>query len=128
MANFACVCACVRACVCMCRGSGIGGIHRNCWEPGTLSVINQTNYFLQVKECANIKISNLLHLYEQNAFMIATFYRLSYLFLQVRKCHIYPNNSDGQACANSADPDQTPQYAASDLDLHCLPDVQRFDI
>ena len=23
--------------------------------------------------------------------------------------------------ANSADPDQTPHYAASDLDLHCLP-------
>ena len=23
--------------------------------------------------------------------------------------------------ANSGDPDQTPHYAASDLDLHCLP-------
>ena len=35
--------------------------------------------------------------------------------------HIYPKNSDREAWANSADPDQTPQNAASDLDLHCLP-------
>ena len=32
----------------------------------------------------------------------------------------FPENWDRQACANSADPDQTPQIAASDQGLHCL--------
>ena len=40
-------------------------------------------------------------------------------------CHIYPNYSYRQAGANSVDPDQTPQNAASDQDLHCLPFVQQ---
>ena len=31
---------------------------------------------------------------------------------------------DRQACAISVDPDQTPQKAASDLGLHCLPQIQ----
>ena len=33
---------------------------------------------------------------------------------------IYPKYSDRQACANSVDPDQTPQNAASDQGLRCL--------
>ena len=33
----------------------------------------------------------------------------------------YPTISDRQAQANSVDLDQTPQNAASDLGLHCLP-------
>ena len=33
---------------------------------------------------------------------------------------------DRQACANSVDPDQTPQNAASDLGLHCLPLIQQY--
>ena len=32
-----------------------------------------------------------------------------------------PYDWDGQAWSNSVDPDQTPQNAASDLGLHCLP-------
>ena len=31
------------------------------------------------------------------------------------------------ACANSVDPDQTPQNAASDQGLHCFPLIQQFD-
>ena len=34
--------------------------------------------------------------------------------------------SDGQARANSVDPDQTPQNAASDQGLHCWPLTQQF--
>ena len=34
--------------------------------------------------------------------------------------HFYPKCSDRPACANSVDPDQTPQNAASDQDLHYL--------
>ena len=37
--------------------------------------------------------------------------------------HIY---SDRQAWANSIDPDETPQNAASHLGLHCLPLIQQF--
>ena len=40
--------------------------------------------------------------------------------------HIHPMNWDGQARANSVDPDQMPQNVASDLDLHCLPLTQQF--
>ena len=39
---------------------------------------------------------------------------------------IYPTLSDWQAWTNSADPDQTPQNAASDLGLHRLPLFQQF--
>ena len=38
---------------------------------------------------------------------------------------IYPTYSDRQAWANSVDPDQTPQNAASDLGLHRLPLIQQ---
>ena len=34
--------------------------------------------------------------------------------------------SDKQARANSVDPDQTPQNAASNQGLHCLPLIQQF--
>ena len=34
--------------------------------------------------------------------------------------------SDRQAWANSVDPDQTPQNAASDQGLHCLKIIQQF--
>ena len=37
----------------------------------------------------------------------------------------YPKCSDRQARANSVDPDQTPQNAASDQGLHCLPLLQQ---
>ena len=37
------------------------------------------------------------------------------------KYHVYPNYSDRQAYANSVDPDQTPQNAATEQGLHCLP-------
>ena len=33
---------------------------------------------------------------------------------------------DIQACANSVDPDQTPQNAASDQGLHCSPLIKHF--
>ena len=39
---------------------------------------------------------------------------------------IYHMYSDRQAWANSIDPDETPQNAASHLDLHCLPLIQQF--
>ena len=35
--------------------------------------------------------------------------------------HTNPKHSDRQTCANSADPDHTPQNAASDQGLYCLP-------
>ena len=35
----------------------------------------------------------------------------------------YPKYSERHTCANSADPDQTPQNAASDLGLHSLPPI-----
>ena len=38
----------------------------------------------------------------------------------------YPKYSDRQGRANSVDPDQMPQNAASDLSLHCLPLIQQF--
>ena len=45
-------------------------------------------------------------------------------------CHqnyrIYHWYSDALAWANSIDPDQTPQNAAFDKGLHCLPLVQKF--
>ena len=34
--------------------------------------------------------------------------------------------SDRQAWANSVDPDETPQNAASHQNLHCLPLIQQF--
>ena len=34
--------------------------------------------------------------------------------------------SDRQALANSVDPDQMPQIAASDQGLHCLPPIRQF--
>ena len=40
--------------------------------------------------------------------------------------HIYLIYSDRQAWANSIDPDETPQNAASHLGLHCLPLIQQF--
>ena len=43
--------------------------------------------------------------------------------------YIYRNNPkywNLQAFANSVDPDQMPQNAASDLGLHCLPYVQQY--
>ena len=39
---------------------------------------------------------------------------------------IYHMYSDRQACANSIDPDETPQNVASHLGLHCLPLIQQF--
>ena len=42
---------------------------------------------------------------------------------QYRIYHMY---SDRQARANSIDPDETPQNAASHLGLHCLPLIQQF--
>ena len=41
-------------------------------------------------------------------------------------CPICSKFSDKQAYANSVDPDQTPQNAASDQGLHCLPPIQQF--
>ena len=38
----------------------------------------------------------------------------------------YSSYSDRQTLANSIDPDQTPQNAASDQGLHCLPVIQQF--
>ena len=40
--------------------------------------------------------------------------------------HKNPKYWDRQACANSVDPDQMPQNAASDQGLHCLPLVQQY--
>ena len=40
-------------------------------------------------------------------------------------CRIYLKCSDRQTCANSEDPDQTPQNAASDQGLHCLTLIQQ---
>ena len=39
---------------------------------------------------------------------------------------IYPKYWDRRACADSVDPDQMPQNAASDQGLHCLPLIQQF--
>ena len=36
--------------------------------------------------------------------------------------------SDTQATATSVDTDQTPQNAASDYELHCLPLIQQFKL
>ena len=41
---------------------------------------------------------------------------LQYLF----NYSIYAKYSDGQPCANGADPDQMPHNVASDQGLHCL--------
>ena len=38
----------------------------------------------------------------------------------------FPNYSDRQAWANSVDPDQMLQNAASDQGLHCKPVIQQF--
>ena len=40
----------------------------------------------------------------------------------------YFTYSDRQAWANSVDPDQTPQNAASDQGLHCLPLTRQLDL
>ena len=40
--------------------------------------------------------------------------------------HIYSMYSDRQARANSVDPDEMQQNAASHLGLHCLPLIQQF--
>ena len=40
----------------------------------------------------------------------------------------YSTYSDRQTWTNSVDPDQTPQNAASDQGLHCLPLTQQFSI
>ena len=40
--------------------------------------------------------------------------------------HIYHKFSDRNVCTNTVDPDQTPQNAASDMDLHCLLLIQVF--
>ena len=42
----------------------------------------------------------------------------------VCKCFIYAKYSDRAVWANSVDPDQTPQNAASDQGLHCLTLIQ----
>ena len=42
-----------------------------------------------------------------------------------RKHRNNPKYWDRQAWTNSVDPDQTPQNAASDQGLHCLPLVQQ---
>ena len=42
------------------------------------------------------------------------------------KYHIYSVYSDRQASANSVDPDEMPQNAASHQGLHCLPLIQQF--
>ena len=42
------------------------------------------------------------------------------------KYHIYLMYSDKQAWANSVDPDEMPQNAASHQALHCLPFIQQF--
>ena len=39
---------------------------------------------------------------------------------------MYPKYWDRQDSGNSVDQDQTPQKAASDLGLHCLPIMQQF--
>ena len=38
---------------------------------------------------------------------------------------VYPKYWNRQSWANSVDPDQTPQNAASDQGLHCLPLIQQ---
>ena len=43
-----------------------------------------------------------------------------------KKYHIYHMYTDRQASANSVDPDEMPQKAASHQDLHCLRLVQQF--
>ena len=45
---------------------------------------------------------------------------------KLRSISIYPIYSDRQVCANSVDPEQTPQNAASDQGLHFLPLIQWF--
>ena len=50
-------------------------------------------------------------------------------FCRFKVCKNYPNNHkyfDRQAWANSVDPDQTPQNAASDQGLRCLSLNQQF--
>ena len=42
-----------------------------------------------------------------------------------KKYHLNPKYSDKQAWANSVDPDQTPQNAASDQGLHGLQLIQQ---
>ena len=42
------------------------------------------------------------------------------------KNRTYSMYSDRQALANSENPDQTPQYAASDQGLHCLHSSSNF--
>ena len=44
----------------------------------------------------------------------------------LRVYRIYHMYSDRQAWANSLDPEETPQNAASRLGLHCLPLIQQF--
>ena len=38
----------------------------------------------------------------------------------------YFTYSERHVCVNSVDPDQTPQNAASDQGLHCLPPTHQF--
>ena len=45
---------------------------------------------------------------------------------RVLNYRIYHMYSDRQAWANSIDPDETPQNAASYLGLHCSPLIQQF--
>ena len=42
------------------------------------------------------------------------------------KYHIFPQYSNPGLWANCVDPDQTPQNAASDQGLHCLPIIKQF--
>ena len=48
-----------------------------------------------------------------------------FLFLHSLFLHIYHMYLDGQARANSVNPDEMPQNAASPQGLHCLPLIQQ---
>ena len=51
----------------------------------------------------------------------------SYLSLNLHTARrIYPMHTDRHARAHTVDPDQTPQNATSDQDLHCLSVIHEF--
>ena len=49
---------------------------------------------------------------------------LQLLFSCLYANRIFPKYAETKSLANSVDPDQTPQNAASDQGLHCLPVIQ----
>ena len=73
----------------------------------------------------NLNSSSLLPQYDLNIYVERD---IKHQITQKTTPHyrIYHIYSDRQAWANSIDPDETPQNAASHLGLHCLPLIQQF--